>query len=148
MIDAACCGKTLVEKASVSVETLRDLTRLLRAVGGTTGAACYKASTLLPDAGGACAKVKTSKRVRSSDDPPSDAAGAAVARHANRGSRANDKTTGAASTSASTQTTRRAARRAGGVGRVRQSSHGTCRAKRCCTCSVLCVSGLAQPRER
>jgi hypothetical protein len=116
MFDAAtCCGMTLVETASVSVKTLRDLTRLLRAVEGTEIGMLQGKHLTLPDSGGACAKPETSKSVRSTDDVSSTTAGTTMDQRTNRGARTNDKTSGAASASISPRATRRAARRPGGV---------------------------------
>ena len=76
---AACCGMTLVETASVNIETLRDLTRLLLAVEGTTETDMLQPKyPALPDPGGTCARPKTSKGVRSADDLLSSAADTAV----------------------------------------------------------------------
>jgi hypothetical protein len=117
MFDAATCyGMTLVETASVSVKTLRDLTRLISAVEGTTEIGVLQGKHLtLPDSGGACARPTTSKSVRSTDDLPSSTAGTTVDQHADRGTGTNDKTSGATSACASPRATRRAARRPGGV---------------------------------
>jgi hypothetical protein len=113
---AACCGMTLVETASVNNETLRDLTRLLRAVEGTTESDMLQRKySTLPDPGGACARPKTSKGVRSADDLLSTAADTAVDKYSDRDSRTNDNTIGAASAGTSPRATRRAARRQGGV---------------------------------
>ena len=113
---AACCGMTLVETASVSVGTLRDLTRLICAVEGSTEIGVLQGKHLtLPDAGGACARPTTSKSVRSTDDLPSSTAGPTVDQHADRGTGTNDKASGATAACASPGATRRAARRRGGV---------------------------------
>ena len=113
---AACCGMVLVEIASVSVETLRDLHRLLCAVEGCNESGMLQGKhPMLPDSGGAYAKPKISKDARSADDFSSDAADTAVAKHADGGARTNVKITGAIPALASARATRRAARRQGGV---------------------------------
>src|SRR5258708_4197643 len=112
MFDAAtCCGMVMAQTASVSVETLRDLKRLLRTVEGADQSGVLQGEhPKLPDSGGcAHAKPKTSKGAGSVDYFPPATIDAAVAKHADRGSRTSTKTTGATAAGASPRSTRRAA---------------------------------------
>ena len=112
----ACCRMVLMEAANVSVETLRDLNRLLCAVGSPNEVGMLQVKhPTLPDSGGARAKPKISKDPQAADDFPSATADAAVAKPADRGSRTNAKIAGATLASTSPRSTRRAARREGGV---------------------------------
>jgi hypothetical protein len=118
MFDAATCsGMVVGQTASVSIETLRDLKRLLRTVeGADQSGVLQREHPKLPDSGGcAHAKPKTSKGAGSVDDFPPATADAAVAKHADRGSRTSTKTAGATAAGASPRSNCRAARRQGGV---------------------------------
>jgi hypothetical protein len=118
MFDAAtCCGMAMAKTASVSIETLRDLKRLLRTVESADQSGVLQGEhPKLPDSGGcAHAKPKILKGAGSIDDLPPDTADAAVAKHADRGTRTSAKTTGQTAAGASPGSTRRAPRRQGGV---------------------------------
>ncbi len=110
----ACCRMVLAATASVSVQTLRDLSRLMHAVQSPEkdGVIQGKHPTL-PDSGGAREKPKSS--TQAVDHVSSSAADAAVAQHARRSTRASAKIAGATVARTSPRSTRRAAPRKGGA---------------------------------
>ena len=113
---AACCRVALVEAASVSVETLREFDRLLRAAMGANESSVLQAEhPTLPDAGGACATPKRSRIARSADDVSSAADDSAVGEPSGRGSRADAEAVGTTSADTSSHSSWRAPRRTGGV---------------------------------
>ncbi len=112
----ACCRMVLAATASVSVQTLRDLTRLMRAVQSPDEVGVLQGKhPTLPDSGGAREKPKSSKNTQAVDHVSSSAADAAVAQHAHRSTRANVKIAGATVARTSPRSTRRATRREGGA---------------------------------
>jgi hypothetical protein len=110
MFDAgACCGMVRVEKASVSIEALFDLKcLLLRAVEvADQSGVLQDEHPKIPETGGAHAKPKGSKGVRSVDIFPSVAANTTVARPAARSTRRNAKSACPTASNTSPRPTRR-----------------------------------------
>ncbi len=113
---AACCRISLVETASVSVDTLREFDRLIRAAMGANESGVLQAEhPTLPDAGGACATPKRSRTARSADDVSSAGDDSAVGEPCGRGSRADSEAVGTTSAHTSSHSTWRAPRRTGGA---------------------------------
>ena len=124
----ACRGMVLAATASVSVQTLRDLSRLMRALHSPDEAGMLQGKhPRLPDSGGACERPKSS--TKAVDHVSSSAADAAVGKHAHGSSRANAQIARATIASTPPRPTRR--RREGGARCVRRSGLSIYRAKRC-----------------
>jgi hypothetical protein len=109
----ACCRMVLAATASVSVRTLRDLTRLMRAVSPDEVGVLQGKHPTLPDSGGAREKPKPS--TQAVDHVSSSAADAAVAQHAHRSTRTSAKIAGATVARTSPRSSRRATYRKGGA---------------------------------
>jgi len=104
----ACCRMVLATTASVSVQTLRDLAQLIRALQGPDEVGVLQGEhPTLPDPGGARAKPKTSRNWQAVDHVSSSAADAAVGKHAHRSSRTNAKIARATIASTPPRPTRR-----------------------------------------